>query len=97
MSARREIPDALPQVGTALAVGESQTQTSTPHGPPTLETIAELPEILTRAQAAWLLQVSGQHLQDSARRGDVPSTLLGSTRRFSKSALLRAVRGETET
>lgn len=74
-----------------------QSHPDVPQGLPTLETIEQLPEILTRRQAAWLLQVSGQHLQDSARRGDIPSTLLGSTRRFSKSALLRAVRGETET
>lgn len=67
-----------------------------PDGPPTLDTIEELPEILTKPQAAWLLQVSGDHLQDAAKRGDVPSTLIGTTRRFSKSALLRALRGEPE-
>ena len=67
-----------------------------PAGPPTLESIEELPEILTKPQAAWLLQVSGDHLQDAAKRGDVPSTVIGTTRRFSKSALLRAVRGEAE-
>ena len=65
-----------------------------PDGFPTLETIEELPAILTKPQAAWLLQVSPTHLENAAKRGDVPSTRLGNARRFSKQALLGAVRGD---
>lgn len=68
-----------------------------PQGPPTLELIDELPEILTKPQAAWLLQISQGHLDRAAKRGDVPSTLIGNTRRFSKSVLLSRVRGEGES
>jgi excisionase family DNA binding protein len=64
-----------------------------PAGPPTESAIAELPEVLTPPQAAWLLQLSLTQLARAARSGAIPSTRIGRSRRFRKSVLLSLVSG----
>jgi excisionase family DNA binding protein len=56
---------------------------------PTAAAIAELPEILSPEQAAWLLQVSTNQLLNAARRDEIPWLKFGRARRFSKTALLK--------
>lgn len=60
--------------------------------PPTAGTVAALPEILTREQAAWLLQLTPGRLDAAAVRGDVPGRKIGRRWLYSKSALLDLVR-----
>ena len=62
-----------------------------PPGPPTAQGVADLPEVLNREQAAWLLQVSTRVLDKEARAGHVPSRHIGRRRVYSKSALLAMV------
>ncbi|MFY0407944.1 helix-turn-helix domain-containing protein [Solicola sp. PLA-1-18] len=70
-------------------------QRKAPDGLPTIEAIDALPEILSKPQAAWLLQISEAHLHRAAKAGELPCGQMGTTLRFSKSALLRHVRGES--
>lgn len=60
----------------------------TPHGSPTAESVAALPEVLTEEQAAWLLQLTPGRLTAAAQRNEVPSRKIGRQRLYSKSALL---------
>ena len=53
--------------------------------------MADLPEVLSRDQAAWMLQVSPRVLDDAAKRGEVPSRQIGRQRVYSKTALLTLV------
>ncbi|MDQ2850804.1 MAG: helix-turn-helix domain-containing protein [Actinomycetota bacterium] len=46
-----------------------------------------LPEVLTTAQAARLLNMSEQKIRRGARTGEIPSTLIGRSLRFSKTKL----------
>lgn len=59
---------------------------------PTAQTVGALPEILTREQAAWLLQISPGRLDAATNRGDVPGRKIGRRRLYSKSVLLDLVR-----
>lgn len=66
-----------------------------PKDPPTSSGVAELPEVLSPAQAAWLLQLTPGRLDAAAKRGDVPSRTFGQQRFrrvYSKTALLELVR-----
>ena len=58
---------------------------------PTAQGVADLPEVLSRDQAAWMLQVSPRVLDDAAKRGEVPSRQVGRQRVYSKTALLTLV------
>jgi len=66
--------------------------TTTPlEGTPTAQSVANLPEVLSREQAAWMLQVTPGRLEAAAKRGDIPSRTFGQQRLrrlYSKSALL---------
>lgn len=66
-----------------------------PEGPPTASGVEALPEVLSPAQAAWLLQLTPGRLDAAAKRGDVPSRAFGNQRIrrvYSKTALLELVR-----
>jgi hypothetical protein len=65
-----------------------------PTEPPTAQGVADLPEVLSLDQAAWMLQVSTRVLDEAARRGEVPSHRLGRRRVYSKSGLLAWFAGE---
>lgn len=60
--------------------------------PPTSTSVAALPEILTREQAAWLLQLSPGRLDSAVRSGKIPGRKIGRSWLYSKSALLDLVR-----
>lgn len=60
---------------------------------PTPEAVDQLPEILTREQAAWLLRLTPGRLEAAAKRGEVPCRQIGRKRLYSKSTLLRLVAG----
>lgn len=64
------------------------TNRVTPPDPPTAESVASLPEVLTEEQAAWLLQLTPGRLTAAAGRDEVPSRKIGRQRLYSKSALL---------
>lgn len=70
------------------------TNRAAPRGEPTAETVAELPEVLTGDQAAWLLQLTPGRLSAAAHRGELPSRKIGRQRLYSKSALLDLI-GQT--
>ena len=66
-----------------------------PEGQPTASGVAALPEVLSPAQAAWMLQLTPGRLEAAAKRGDVPCRAFGTQRIrrvYSKSALLELVR-----
>ena len=66
--------------------------------PPSAQGVADLPEVLSPEQAAWLLQITPGRLDAAAKRGEVPSRTFGSQRvrrLYSKSALLELVRNPT--
>ena len=60
---------------------------------PTAQGVAELPEVLTREQAAWLLQLTPGRLDAAFLRGQIPGRQIGRRRVYSKSALLALVVG----
>jgi excisionase family DNA binding protein len=49
---------------------------------------SELPEVLTPAQAALLLQVNEATVLEMAKKGDIPGRKLGAEWRFSRLALM---------
>jgi excisionase family DNA binding protein len=56
------------------------------------EATNELPEILTRREAALFLRVSERHLRTLIKEGRIPEIRLGRrVRRYRKSALLKAL------
>ena len=55
---------------------------------PTARGVADLPEVLSRDQAAWMLQISPRVLDELAKAGGVPFRQLGRRRLYSKSTLL---------
>lgn len=59
--------------------------------PPTADGVDDLPEVLSREQAAWLLQLTPGRLDAAALRGEVPARKIGRKRIYSKSALLALV------
>ena len=65
--------------------------TGGPTNPPTAQAVDDLPEVLTREQAAWLLQITPGRLDAAFTRGEVPGRQIGRRRLFSKSALLQLV------
>ena len=65
-----------------------------PTEPPTAGDIEQLPEILTREQAAWLLRLTVGRLDEAAKRGEIPCSKVGRRRLYSKTALLEFVRGQ---
>ena len=71
----------------------TETNRHVPEGEPTAQGVADLPEVLTRDQAAWLLQLTTGRLDAAAARGEVPSRQIGRKRLYSKSALLQLVVG----
>jgi len=60
---------------------------------PTAEGVAQLPEVLSREQAAWMLQVSPRVLDETAKADQIPHRRIGRRRVYSKSALLAFVGG----
>jgi excisionase family DNA binding protein len=64
-----------------------------PDGDPTDELVAQLPEVLTRDQAAWLLRLTPGRLDAAAKRGEIPARRVGRRMLYSKTALLRFVAG----
>jgi hypothetical protein len=68
--------------------------TEVPTGAPTGDAISRLPEVLTPAQAAWLMQVTPGRLAAAAERSEIPSRKIGRQRRYSKRALLRLMAGD---
>ncbi len=71
--------------------GSNRTQ---PQGEPTPDAVEQLPEVLTREQAAWLLRLSPGRLEAAVKRGEVPCRQIGRKRLYSKTALLRMVAGD---
>ena len=69
----------------------SETNRHVPEGEPTAQGVADLPEVLSREQAAWLLQLTPGRLDAAASRGEVPARQIGRKRLYSKSALLQLV------
>lgn len=67
------------------------TTAAAPTGPPTAQGVADLPEVLSREQAAWMLQVTLRTLDEAARLSQIPSRKIGRRRLYSKSALLAFV------
>lgn len=67
------------------------TATTAPAGAPTAQGVADLPEVLAREQAAWMLQLSPRVLDELAKQNAVPYRQLGRRRVYSKSALLAFV------
>lgn len=73
----------------------SSLKSPAPEGPPTASGVAALPEILSPAQAAWMLQITPGRLEAAAKRGDVPYRGFGTQRIrrvYSKTALLELIR-----
>ncbi len=69
-----------------------------PQGPPTAQGVAELPEVLSREQAAWLLQLTLGRLDAATERGELPARVIGNVRKrrlYSKTVLLELVRNGT--
>ncbi|MDP9401677.1 MAG: helix-turn-helix domain-containing protein [Actinomycetota bacterium] len=54
---------------------------------------SDVPEVLTLAQAAELLQVEEAALRDLAQAGDLPARLVAGEWRFARAALLDWLRG----
>lgn len=70
-----------------------------PQGPPTAQGVADLPEVLSREQAAWLLQVTPGRLDAATERGELPARAIGNVRKrrlYSKTALLELVRNASQ-
>lgn len=72
----------------------SVTNRTQPQGDPTPHAVEQLPEVLTREQAAWLLRLSPGRLDAAVKRGEVPCRQIGRKRLYSKTALLRMVAGD---
>lgn len=62
-----------------------------PVAAPTASGVADLPEVLSREQAAWMLQISPRVLDEAAKHDRIPSRKIGRRRVFSKTALLAFV------
>ena len=70
-----------------------------PKVPPTAQGVADLPEVLSREQAAWLLQLTLGRLDAAARRGEIPARTFGHQRQrrlYSKTALIELVRNAAQ-
>ena len=71
------------------------TNARPPQGPPTAQGVADLPEVLSRDQAAWLLQLTLGRLDAATERGELPARTIGNVRKrrlYSKTALIELVR-----
>lgn len=70
-----------------------------PKVPPTAQGVADLPEVLSREQAAWLLQLTLGRLDAATERGDLPARVIGNVRKrrlYSKTALIKLVRNGSQ-
>lgn len=70
------------------------SETGVPDDAPTEARIDELPEILSRDQAAWLLRLTPGRLDAAVKRGELPARKVGRKWLYSKTALLRFVAGD---
>lgn len=69
------------------------THWTAPHDLPTADDVADLPEILTADQAAWMMRLSRGQLDAARKRGEIPAAKIGRSYRYSKAQLLAVVVG----